>query len=60
MLIGKSLKPKSKPKKQRMKKVANLILGVVAIVVCIPFIVVLVFASLIVPQKKWEEFWDLF
>ena len=60
VLISKSLKPKSNLKKARLKKIANLILGIIAVITCIPFIIVLIFVSLIVSQKKWEEFWDLF
>ena len=60
ILISKSLKPELNLKKARLKKITNLILGIIAVIACIPLIIVLILVSLIVPQKKWEEFWDLF
>ena len=45
---------------QKPDKISSFIIGALIVVIAFPFIVALMFVSLIVPQDKWEEFWDLF
>lgn len=39
-------------------KIVNLILGIAAVIIFIPFLVLICLLSKIVPQKQWEDFWE--
>ena len=54
-----------KPKKDRKlyrigSKIINLILGIAAVIVALPFLIIIFILSKIVPQEQWEKFWDEF
>ena len=54
-----------KPKKDRKlyrigSKIINLILGIAAVIVALPFLIIIFVLSKIVPQEQWEKFWDEF
>ena len=41
-------------------KVIDLILGIAAVIVALPFLIIIFVLSKIVPQEQWEKFWDEF
>ena len=41
-------------------KIINLILGIAAVIVLLPFLIIIFVLGKIVPQKQWEKFWDEF
>ncbi len=44
-----------------MEKIKNnLLLGILAVVVVFPFLILLMLLSFLFSQKKWEKFWDKF
>ena len=54
-----------KPKKDRKlhrigSKIINLVLGIAAVIVALPFLIIIFILSKIVPQEQWEKFWDEF
>ena len=42
------------------KRIADVCSMILIVVVALPLLLLLKLISLFVPQKKWEEFWDLF
>ena len=62
LLPQQSSKPDSTKSKRDKKiniiksKVINLLLGIAAIIIFIPILVIIFLLGIVIPQKKWQEF----
>ena len=60
LLVSESDKKHLDKVRGKLRKVIHFALGIIAVIIALPFILLIMFLSFFCSQQQWEEFWDSF